>query len=351
MNPASASQGDRRYWRTAAASRRLLLHRHHFLLGRAHALCRLRTSTTAALRAHGCMLAGGYHRRGRCRHRRHALDSAAGLHPRARRGRLGVLSRLLRSLEYLWGHSLIDSRPALGLCLKMPARHDSALTLPGFTKVFAIALKPRGRRDSGGWSADGTCRRSGAQTRARRVHSGLEQRFVSPANVETAAQHAFALRLLRRRAWNRRRNDRVAHDFRAWLLAVALLQAEQQSRHAGHDRAGKAGSAVSRYAAAGRRAQNFLSRRENAMAGQALIPVAEGHRLAVGIRSANGEDCWKGSRDVQAFAALVAGRRNDGNVLLIATTHDLRKERIYISGLDQFAPADIDQMRAGLQRQ
>jgi hypothetical protein len=59
------------------------------------------------------------------------------------------------------------------------------------------------------------------------------------------------------------------------------------------------------------------------MAGEAFIPIAEAHRLPIGIGRSDREDCWERGWNVQAFTALVAGRRDDGHVLLVATSDDL----------------------------
>ena len=89
-----------------------------------------------------------------------------------------------------------------------------------------------------------------------------QQHFAGFSDVEPAAQHAFALRLFVGRARKRRADDGVAHGLGARLFAREPLQAQQQRRRAGHNRAGEAGSALMRDAIPGNGARDTFSARE-----------------------------------------------------------------------------------------
>ena len=53
---------------------------------------------------------------------------------------------------------------------------------------------------------------------------------------------------------------------------------------------------------------------------------------------------------MQALAPLIAGSRDYDHAQLIATAYSFRQEHVDIAGFDQFAAADVDKMRPGLER-
>ena len=144
--------------------------------------------------------------------------------------------------------------------------------------------------------------------------------------------------------------DEPRDAVRVGRLPALQLQAQGEPDVPGDDRRREARRALARRAAAGDRAEDVGSGRQHALRAIRGAPVAHLDRRAGRVHGSDREHRRGRRRHVDAVAAVVPDRRDDQHVTVDAMLDGAGEERIGLARCGELAGADVDDVRAGLDR-